>query len=324
MLRPQRATVILRVVVHPFRFAIQTASFETPEAFRELARKVEDLGYAELFSSDHINGGGLTNLDPFLPLLTAAEHTTTLRFGPLVLNNEFHNPVLLARTAATFDLLSGGRLVLGMGTGYDRSEHDAADIELRAPGPRVTRFGESILALRSLLDTGASETDGTHITLSIEDLGVRPAQARVPILIGGHGKRVVTIAARHADIFQFTGLTHDPETGAPAAAGFARDDIRMRHRWLAEAAGDRLEGLELSTLVQQTRIDGDAAELRLSVADRIGAEPTLIDETPFVLIGSRGQIIEKLHSLREEFGIHHIVSRDPDDLASIVAELAGT
>ena len=311
-------------MVHPFRFGIQTAGFDTPDAYRALARKVEDLGYAELFSSDHINGGGLTNLDPFLPLLSAAEHTTTLRFGPLVINNEFHNPVLLARTAATFDLLSGGRLILGMGTGYMQSEHDSADIELRPPGPRVTRFAESIDALRSLLDTGAADCRGEHITLSVDGLGVRPAQQRVPILIGGHGKRVVGIAARSADIFQFTGLTHDPETGAPAPGGFARSDIATRHRWFVEAAGERSERIERSTLVQRTKVGDGAAEARRTVAERLGLDQAEVDETPFVLIGSKAQVIEKLHGLREEFGIHHVVSRDPEDLAPVVAELAGT
>lgn len=310
-------------MTHPFRFGIQASSFEAPAAFREFAKKVEDLGYAELFTSDHINGGGLTNLDPFLPLMAAAEHTTTLRFGPLVINNEFHNPVLLARAAASFDLLSGGRLVLGMGTGYMQSEHDAADIQLRPPGPRVTRFAESIAAIRSLLDDGSVICDGEQVTLSVSGLGVRPAQARVPILVGGHGKRVVSIAGRSADIFQFTGLTHDPATGAPSAGGFARHQIAERHGWLAAAAGDRFAAMELSTLVQATKIGDGADAARTAMAGRIGADPALIDGTPFALFGSVNEVADKLHGLREEFGIHHFVSRDPEDLAPVVAALAG-
>lgn len=311
-------------MAHPFRFGIQLTGFTTTADLKDLAVKVEDLGYAELFSSDHIAGGGLTNLDPFLPLLSAAEATTTLRFGPLVLNNEFHNPALLARTAASFDLLTDGRLILGLGTGYMQEEHDAADIPLRAPGPRVTRFGESVSALRSLLDTGAVHCQGEHITMSIEDLGSRPAQAPVPILIGGHGKRVVSIAARKADIFQFTGLTHDPKTGKPSPGGFDRSSVATRHRWLAEAAGDRYATLEISSLVQQTTVGDGAATASSAVADRLGTDPSIIDDTPFLLIGSVDQVAEKLHRLRDDFGIHHIVSRDPEDLAPVVAALAGT
>lgn len=310
-------------MTHPFRFGIQTGPFHDPRALREYAKKVEDLGYAEFFSSDHIDGGGLNNVDPFLPLLVAAEATSTLRFGPLVLNNEFHNPVLLARTAASFDLLSDGRLILGMGTGYMQSEHDAADIELRPPRDRVARFKESIAALRTLLDDGSAHCDGQHVTLAVGDLGVRPAQEHVPILIGGHGKRVVSIAAQMADVFQFTGLTHDPVSGRPSGGGFARHMVAERHGWLRRAAGDRYARLELSTLVQQTHIGYGSGDVLAATATRLGVEPTLVEETPFALIGAEAEVIEKLHGLREDFGIHHVVSRDPDDLAPIVAALAG-
>lgn len=318
------ATDRLHIVTHRFRFGIQTGPFGDPGALRRYARKVEDLGYAELFSSDHIDGGGLDNVDPFLPLLVAAEATSTLRFGPLVLNNEFHNPVLLARTAASFDLLSEGRLILGLGTGYAQAEHDAAGIPLRRPGARVTRFAESVAAIRSLLDDGAIDCAGEHITLSVHGLGVRPAQDRVPILIGGHGRRVVSIAGRAADVFQLTGLGHDPVTGKPSAAGIARPDIAERLRWLRRAAGERFARLELSTLVQRTHVGHGTGATRVEAATRLGLDPTVVDETPFFLIGSPSQVIEKLQALREEFGIHHVVSRDPDDLAPVVAALAGT
>lgn len=303
---------------HPFRFAIQTGPFTDPAALGEHARKVEDLGYAELFSADHIG-----SIDPFLPLLVAAEATTTLRFGPLVLNNEFHHPVLLARTAATFDLLTQGRLILGMGTGYMQSEHDASDILLRPPGDRVARLGESIDALNSLLDDGAVDYEGDHFTLAVEDLGVRPVQPHVPIIVGGHGRRLVSMAARKADMFQFTGLTHDPETGQPATGGFARDVIAERHEWVRTAAGERYDQIELSTLVQQTKVGAGAAEARIEAAARMKIAPEVIDETPFALIGSVAQVTEKLHGLREELGIHHVVSRHPDDFAPIVEALAG-
>ncbi len=310
-------------MAHPFRFGIQTGAFDDADSLRDQARRIEDLGYAELFSSDHINGGGLNNVDPFLPLMVAAEATTTLRFGPLVLNNEFHNPVLLARTAASFDRLSGGRLVLGMGTGYARSEHEAADIPLRPPGERVARLGESIAALRALLDDGAATTAGEHITISIDGLGVRPVQDHVPILVGGHGRKMVRLAAATADIFQFTGLTHDPSSGQPSPGGFALADVAKRHAWLGADAGDRFADIELSVLVQRTQVGTGADAARREVAERLDSDPALVDETPFVLIGSHDQVVEKLQRLREEFGIHHIVTRDADDFAPIVAALAG-
>ncbi|KAG1649176.1 5,10-methylenetetrahydromethanopterin reductase [Nymphon striatum] len=309
----------LHFMVHPFRFGIQLGPFTEPVELREYARKVQDLGYSELFSADHLGA-----VDPFLPLLVAAEATTTLRFGPLVLNNEFHNPAMLARTAASFDVLTGGRLVLGMGTGYMQSEHDAADIPLRAPGARVTRFGESIDALRALLDDGTVNCAGDHITLAVEDLGVRPAQSRVPILMGGYGKRVVTLAGHKADIYQFTGLAHDADTGAPKIGGFALADVATRHGWLKQAAAERFDQIELSTLVQQTKIGAGAAEPRDAAIERMNITREIADQSPFMFFGSEAEVIEQLLRLREDFGIHHVVTRDPDDFAPIVAALAGT
>lgn len=306
-------------MTRPFRFAVQGGPFTDPDGLRVHARIVEDLGYEELYSSDHVG-----YVDPFLPLLTAAEATTTLRFGPLVLNNEFHNPVLLARTAATFDVLTGGRLVLGMGTGYMASEHEASGIALRDPAPRVTRFDESLTVLRSLLDDGVCAFDGQHVHVNIDDLEVHPAQPHVPILVGGHGRRVVTLAAKHADIFQFTGLTHAPVTGEPSAGGFSLDDIAQRHRWLVDAAGARLDSIELSALVQVTNLTDAADDAADGMASRIGADRSLIDETPFAMFGPVDAVVEKLLSLRERFGMSHFVVREPETFAPVVARLAGT
>jgi probable F420-dependent oxidoreductase len=304
-------------MVRRFRFAVQGRDLGDHAALAVAARQAEALGYDELFSYDHVG-----TVDPFIPLMVAAEATTRLRVGPLVINNEFHHPALLARTAATLDRLSGGRLVLGLGTGYMQSEHDAIGMMLRKPGARVTRFEESVIILRSLLDTGAVEIEGEHHHVAIEDLGIRPVQGHVPLLIGGHGRRVVGIAARHADIFQFTGLTHG-ERGEPAPGGFAIDEVRVRSRWLADAAGDRLADIECSALVQLVHIGAGADEQVDSTAEQYKISRELIDETPFLLIGSVEEVVDKLERLRTDVGISHFVIRDPEGFAPVVAALAG-
>ena len=304
-------------MVRPFRFALQGRNLGDREGLVRAARQAESLGYDEFFSFDHMG-----TVDPFLPLMVAAEATTRLRVGPLVLNNEFHHPALLARTAATFDRLSGGRLVLGLGTGYTQSEHDAIGLLLREPAARVSRFEESVIALRLLLDTGAAHIDGEHHHLAIDDLGVRPVQERVPLLIGGHGNRVVGIAARHADIFQFTGLTHG-EGGEPSAGGFGIDDVRQRSRWLEEAAGDRLVDIEKSALVQLVDIGPDADDQIGATAERFEIAIDQVEHTPFLLIGSVEQVVDKLERLRNDVGISHYVIRDAEAFASVVAALAG-
>ena len=302
-------------MARPFRFAVQVAPFDDAEALPAFAREVEALGYDELYSYDHVGA-----VDPFVPLMVAAGATTRLRVGPLVLNNEFHQPVLLARTAATVDRLTGGRLVLGWGTGYMQSEHDAIGLELRAPGPRVSRFGESLEVVRSLLDTGAASFQGEHHHVELDKLGILPAAERVPFLIGGHGRRVVSLAARFADIFQYTGLHHG-EGGVPNGGGFAVEHVIDRSRWLTEAAGDR--EIERSILVQHTYVGDDADAAFDTAVERFEMDRSLLQDTPFVLIGSVEQVVDKLERLREQIGVSHVTIRDATGFAPVVAALAG-
>ncbi|MGI9607881.1 MAG: TIGR03621 family F420-dependent LLM class oxidoreductase [Acidimicrobiales bacterium] len=301
----------------PFRFAYQPIGVDERDNIVAAAQQAERLGYDEYYSSDHF---GIS--DPFLPLLIAAEATTTLRFGPLVINNEFHNPALLARTAATFDRLSGGRLVLGMGTGYAVDEHDAIGMPLRARGPRVERLVENLGALRSLLDAGTAQLDG-HDSLTVESLGVSPAQERVPFLVGANGKRLITLAAEHADILQFTGA-EIADDGSLAPTAFTRADILRRTEWLASAAGNRLKEIEVSALVQRTAIGDAAAGLRAEISGLWNLEPDAIDGSPFALLGSSvSEVCDKIEGLREDLGISHFVVRDAEGFAPVVERLAG-
>jgi probable F420-dependent oxidoreductase len=306
--------------IRPFRFAVQPLSksvniLQNHDELVRVARLAEDLGYEELYIPDHFG-----SVDPFIPACIAAEATSTLRVGTLVLNNEFHHPAMLARTAATLDRLSGGRFILGCGTGYAAREHDATGIELRAPKDRVTRFGECMAAVRLLLDEGAAHVDGEHVSMHIDQLGVRPAQARLPLLIGGHGRRVVTIAGQHCDIYQFTGMEHGPR-GEIQPNGFDMASLRQRASWLNDAAGDRADSIERSALVQATEL-GESIDFD-KTAQEFEVELDTVLESPFILQGSRSQIAEKLHRCREELGISHIVIRDAEAFAPIVAQLAG-
>ena len=308
-----------------FRFGVQGGPFGDPVALAGFARHVESLGYDELYSYDHIGWATGSSegdkIDPFVPLIVAAGATERLRVGPLVLNNEFHHPALLARTAATVDLMTGGRLVLGLGTGYSEDEHNSIGSPIRPVGPRVTRFGESLAVLRSLLDTGAVDHDGEHESIHIDDLGVRPTQERVPFLIGGHGRRVVSLGARFADIFQFTGLTHASD-GTPSGGGFALDHVIERSRWLSDAAGDRDPDIERSALVQFTSV-GPEAPTASDLAERFKHSAEVVEHTPFVLFGSLEQVVDKIERLRQQLGITHFVIRDPEGFAPVVEALAG-
>jgi probable F420-dependent oxidoreductase len=300
----------------PFRFSVQTRVWADPDRTAEVARTVEQLGYDELYSFDHIG-----TIDPLLPLMVAATATTRLRVGPLVLNNELHHPVLLARAAATIDRLTDGRFVLGIGTGYAQSEHEAIGLALRPPAPRVDRFAECIEILRDLLDTGRCHRSGSHHVVALDELGVRPVQARLPILIGGFGQRVRGVAALHADIVQFTGLV-DLADGNIDASGFAIDRVAERSTLLAELAGDRHAEIERSALVQVVRVGGGDAS-PAGVAAQLGVDESVLDGSPFVLIGSIEQVIDQIERIRERTGISHYTVREPEHFAPIVAALSG-
>lgn len=304
-------------MVRRFRFAIQADDLADREAVISAAREAESLGYEEFYSYDHFGSA-----DPFVPLLVAAGATTRLRVGTLVLNNELHHPALLARTVATADRMTGGRIVVGVGTGYARAEHDAIGIPLHPPSERVRRLEASLIALRSLLDTGASRRQGDPYRLAVDDLGVRPLQSHVPLLVGGHGRAVVAVGGRCADIFQFTGLTHGAD-GTPTPAGFSFETIAGRARWLTDAAGDRDEDVERSILVQRSVIGEGAAAAAEGAARDLGIGSALVEHSPFLLFGTTGEVVDRLQVLRETIGVSHVVVRDASGFAPVVRELAG-
>ncbi len=153
----------------------------------------------------------------------------------------------------------------------------------------------------------------------VDDLGVEPVQDRVPFLIGGHGKRVVELAAQHADIFQFTGLEMAPD-GEVSAGGFGLADLVHRAEWLTAAAGDRDAEIERSALVQFTAV-GDDAPAAADLVERFGFDERTIAESPFVLTGSVAEIVEKIERVRELLGITHYVVRDPAGFAPVVDAL---
>ena len=299
-----------------YRFGYQETANANAESIRVAARAAEAAGFAEYWSSDHIGAA-----DPFLALQYAADATTTLDVGPLVLNNEFHHPVMIARSMASLDQLTGGRAVLGLGTGYAKTEHDATAIPLRPPGPRVTRLGESLQVIRALFDDGASHFEGEHHRIALDDIGVRPIQDRLPILIGGHGRRVVGLAGRFADRFQYTGLTFDAE-GNLSPSGFVATELDIRREWLIEAAGDRIDTIERSALVQRLRVGDGTSEFASETADAWGMTAAQLAVCPFALIGSVEQIVDKIERLQERLDITHYVVRDVEAFTPVIAALA--
>ena len=180
----------------PFRFGVQASRMESAKAWNDFARHVESLGYSVLTMPDHFSD----QLAPVPALMAAADATTTLRVGALVWDNDYRHPAVLAKELATMDLLSDGRLEVGLGAGWQKTDYDYTGIAYDRPGVRIDRFVEGVRVIKGLFADGPLTFAGEHYTITDYDGMPKPLQKFPPILIGGGGKRVLTIVAREADI----------------------------------------------------------------------------------------------------------------------------
>jgi probable F420-dependent oxidoreductase len=309
-------------VARPFRFGVQVGDARDGRTFRELARRAEDLGYAALTVPDHLD-------DQWAPapmLVAAAAVTTGLRLGALVYCNDYRHPVVLAKEAATIDLLSDGRLELGVGAGWMANDYERAGIPLDPPGRRVERLAETLELLPRIFSGEPVHHHGRHY--HIDGLVGRPGPARrpgPPLLVGGGGRRVLGLAARHADI---VGLNIDLRAGRIDASAGPTATAAATHQklgWLREAAPDRFDSLELQVRVHLAAVTDDVDGLAEAMAPTFGLTPDQARHSPHALAGSVDGIVEQLEARREEFGISYIGigAASMDEMAPVVARLAG-
>jgi probable F420-dependent oxidoreductase len=183
--------------MHPFRFGIQCRGPSDPGGWRALARQVEDLGWSTLTIADHFDDA----VAPIPAVMAAADATTTLRVGTMVLSNDYRHPVVVAKEAATLDVLTGARFELGIGAGWMTVDYEAAGIPLDAPGLRVSRLAEAVTVLKGLWSGHPCTVAGEHYRIDGLTGLPRPlTPGGPPIVIGGGGPRVLRLAGREADV----------------------------------------------------------------------------------------------------------------------------
>ena len=205
-------------VTRPFRFGVQTSGPADAHGWREHARQVEALGYSTLYMPDHFVG---TALAPMVAVSVATAVTDTLRIGTLVLGNDYKHPTVVAKEAATLDVLSEGRLELGIGAGWMTADYTALDLAYASHRTRIERLGEAIEVVKRCWADGPFDFAGEHYTIREYDALPKPVQQpRPPILVGGGGKRVLTLAGKEADI---VGI--NPNLGA----GEVNADVAAQH-----------------------------------------------------------------------------------------------
>jgi probable F420-dependent oxidoreductase len=290
----------------------------TAEELRAEAQKAEAAGFDVIHLSDHVN----EHWGPMAPLMAIAAATNRIRVGTLVLNNDFYHPVHLAREIAALDQLSGGRVELGLGAGHSFTEYRAIGATFDPPVVRKARLAESVEIVRRLLDGEEVTYTGRHYQVE----GVRTMRAqqeRLPILVGVNGKTALAHAAQHADIIGLNGLGRTLEDGQRHAARWEPERIDQTIAHIRDAAGSRIDQLELNSLVQAVIVTDDRAAAAEDLASRVEgltAEDAL--QAPFLAIGTHDEIAEHLMACRRRWGISYFSVRDIDGFAPVMARVS--
>jgi probable F420-dependent oxidoreductase len=308
--------------LRPFRFA--TGCFEevSKRAWAEHARRAEALGYAVFLVADHVADV------PFAPvpaLVAAADATTSIRVGCTVFCNDYRHPALLAKEAATVDVLTDGRFEFGLGAGWLKWEHDQAGIPFDPPGVRVARMEEALRVIKALWAGEPVHHRGDYYAVAgLAGTPLPVQRPHPPVFIGGGGKRLLSVAAREADIVGLLSRAR-PSGGIDWAEG-TEEALARKVGWVREAAGERLGQIELALLLQGTAVTDrpQAAAAELAPAFDLTAEQVLAS-TEFA-VGSVDQIVERLCRFRAEYGISYVTvfPEAAEAFAPVVARLAGT
>jgi probable F420-dependent oxidoreductase len=309
--------------MHPFRFGIQCRGPADGHGWRALARRVEDLGWSTLTIADHFDDA----LAPIPALTAAADATTTLRVGTMVLANDFRHPVVVAKEAATLDVLTGGRFDLGIGAGWMTADYRSSGIPLDPAGARVDRLAEAVAVLKGLWSDGPFTFDGEHYRIHGLDGRPQPLTSGGPrLVIGGGGPRVLRLAGREADV---VGLNVNLKAGVIDERAFPDGTPESTDRkvgWVRDAAGARFGEVELQVRVHLAMITDDRDQVVEELAPAFGLTPDQARTTPHALVGSVGQICDQLVERRDRWGISYVgLSADQlDAFAPVIARLAGT
>ena len=293
-----------------FRFGVVAGQARSGAEWTDKARRIEELGYASLVIPDNIEH----TLAPFPALAAAAGATRTLRIGTYVVANDYRHPVMLAKEAASLDLLSGGRFELGIGAGRPSAAVDNGMLGLAfdAGSVRVARLAEALSIIKPLLAGQRVDVAGTHYTARNASISPLPLQQPLPLLVGASQRRLLTLAAREAGIIAL---------GVQPQASEAQ--VEEMIAWIREAAGDRFAQVELNMNLMAV---GGNLPSYLASSLGPGAEELARSDAVPVLKGTTDDMCDQLVARRERFGISYVMAGEElmDTLAPVVSRLAGT
>ena len=308
--------------LQPFRFGVQTSKAATRAEWVALARSVESHGYDVLTMPDHFTD----QLAPVPALMSAADATSTLRIGALVWDNDYKHPVVFAKEMATMDVLSDGRLEIGIGAGWQLSDYEQSGIAYDSARVRIDRFVEGVAILKGALRDGEFSYAGAHYNVTNYNGLPKPVQQPLPpILIGGGGKRVLSFAAREADIVGINSTMSSGVVGTDSFATMTAEAVDDKVAIVRAAAGDRMAHIEMNIRAYMLTVTNERITTMDSISDMLGVPRSFVEHSPFTLIGTTDQMIDDLLQRRERWGFSYI-SVSADDVvpfAPVVAALCG-
>ncbi len=284
------------------------------------AQRAEELGFYSVTVPDHLDDQPA----PLIGLTAVAASTTTLRVLPLVLANDYRQPVVLAKELATLDAISGGRLEVGLGAGWMTSDYDFAGIKNDSPGTRIRKLSDSVDIITALMRGEQVDHDGDFY--SVHGAGGTPhANPHIPLMLAGGKQKMLTLAGQKADIIGINpGLTAgviDERAGQDAT--LERTDQKIQ--WVKDAAGDRFDSLTFQTRIHLAMITNDREAVAAEMAPLLGISAEEALASPHALVGSVEQVVDEVQQWRERWGFSYLsINADAmEDFAPIVEALDG-
>lgn len=281
--------------------------------FIQTAQQAEEYGFDTFVVPDHLGD----QIGPIAALGALSQATERIRLGTSVLANGFRHPVVLAKDLATIDVLSKGRLEVGLGAGWKQDEFLAAGLEYDSPGVRLAKLDEALTILDVLLRGQECTFEGKYYQVKGIKGTPRPRQGpRPPICTGGGGPKMLRLAAKHADIVSVVPVT--TKNGKGLLSGITLEKTVEKVNLIREAAGDRFGDIELNWAITAIVITDDrekTAEMALTAIER-GLHPDLEVDTklsvedilnsPYVAIGTFEEIAEQIRRVRHLTGMSYV------------------
>jgi len=305
-----------------FRFGVTSTGASSAEEWRRKVEQIENLGYATLLVPDHF----VEQIATMPALAMAAAYTTSLRVGSLVCSNDFRHPIMLAKEAATLDMLSQGRFELGLGAGWLKAEYEAIGIPFDPPHERVNRFAEAVQVIKAYFQDDPIKHKGKYYDVQVgpglDKIPASTQKPHPPVLIGAGGRRMLAIAAREADIIglaikvQANGSGPDPRDIATT--------LTQKLEWIQAEAGDRFDDIELNIQTWAVVVTEDREQAATQLAKKFPLPAGILLNIPYLLIGTIEEIAAQIQSYRAQYGISYfsVFDRHMEDFAPVVGLLA--